>query len=44
VLTKGYGKLLIEGLPPASRVSGSWRQVLTACEDFFAGHGIEASG
>ncbi len=43
VLTKRYGQLLIESLPRAEFVTGSWPQVRTRCEDFFARHGIGAS-
>jgi ATP-dependent DNA helicase DinG len=42
VVTKRYGPLLLEGLPRAERVVGSWSQVRTKCEDFFARHGIGA--
>jgi ATP-dependent DNA helicase DinG len=40
VVTKRYGALILEGLPPASRVVGDWAEVRGACEDFFARHGI----
>ncbi len=43
VITKRYGPMLLEGLPPAERVVGSWQQVRTKCEDFFARHGIGAA-
>jgi ATP-dependent DNA helicase DinG len=43
VVTKRYGAMLLEGLPPAERVIGSWAQVRTKCEDFFARHGIGAA-
>lgn len=43
VVTKRYGAMLLEGLPPAERVIGSWQQVRTKCEDFFARHGIGAA-
>jgi ATP-dependent DNA helicase DinG len=42
VVTKRYGPLLLGGLPRADRVIGSWSQVRTRCEDFFASHGIGA--
>ncbi len=42
VVTKRYGPLLLDGLPRAERVVGSWSQVRTKCEDFFARHGIGA--
>ena len=43
VVTKRYGRLILEGLPPAARVVGRWPDVRRACEEFFAGHGIEAA-
>ncbi|HEV8123774.1 MAG TPA: helicase C-terminal domain-containing protein [Gemmatimonadales bacterium] len=43
VITKRYGALVLSGLPRAERVTGTWQQVLTKCEDFFARHGIGAS-
>ena len=43
VVTKRYGRLILEGLPPAARVVGRWPEVRRACEEFFAGHGIEAA-
>lgn len=42
VVTKRYGPLLLAGLPRADRIIGSWAQVRTRCEDFFARHGIGA--
>ena len=42
VVTKRYGAMILEGLPPASRVVGDWGDVLGACEEFFARHGIGA--
>ena len=42
VVTKRYGHLLLSGLPRAERIVGSWRQVRTRCEDFFAQQGIGA--
>ncbi len=42
VVTKRYGHLLLSGLPRAEQVIGSWAQVRTKCEDFFARHGIGA--
>jgi ATP-dependent DNA helicase DinG len=42
VLRKSYGAMVLEGLPPAERVTGSWAQIRTRCEDFFAHHGIGA--
>jgi ATP-dependent DNA helicase DinG len=41
-VTKRYGPLLLGGLPRAERVVGTWTQVRTKCEDFFARHGIGA--
>jgi ATP-dependent DNA helicase DinG len=43
VVTKRYGPLVLSGLPRAERVVGSWVQVRTKCEDFFARFGIGAS-
>jgi ATP-dependent DNA helicase DinG len=42
VVTKQYGALILQGLPRASRVVGQWADVLGACEEFFARHGIGA--
>ena len=42
IVTKRYGELLIESLPPADRVIGPWAHVRTKVEDFFARHGIGA--
>jgi ATP-dependent DNA helicase DinG len=42
VVTKRYGPMLLGGLPRADRVIGSWTQVRTRCEDFFARQGIGA--
>jgi ATP-dependent DNA helicase DinG len=42
VAVKRYGPLVLEGLPPAERVIGTWAQVRTRCEDFFAQFGIGA--
>jgi len=42
VVTKRYGPLVLGGLPRAERVVGTWAQVRTRCEDFFARHGIGA--
>ncbi len=43
VVTKRYGPLVLGGLPRAERLVGSWAQVRTRCEDFFAQFGIGAS-
>jgi ATP-dependent DNA helicase DinG len=43
VVTRRYGPLVLHGLPPADRVIGSWAEVRTRCEDFFARFGIGAS-
>ncbi|HEX9164978.1 MAG TPA: helicase C-terminal domain-containing protein [Gemmatimonadales bacterium] len=42
VVTKRYGPAILDSLPPADRIVGSWAQVRTACEDFFARFGIGA--
>jgi ATP-dependent DNA helicase DinG len=41
-VTKRYGPMLLDGLPGAEQVIGTWAQVRTKCEDFFARHGIGA--
>jgi len=41
-VTKRYGPMLLGGLPRAEQVVGTWTQVRTKCEDFFARHGIGA--
>jgi ATP-dependent DNA helicase DinG len=43
VVSRRYGLALLDGLPPADRVIGSWATVRTKIEDFFARHGIGAS-
>ncbi len=40
VVTKRYGPLMLAGLPRAEKVIGSWAEVRTKCEDFFARHGL----
>jgi ATP-dependent DNA helicase DinG len=42
VITKRYGRLVLDGLPAADRVIGTWAQVRTRIEDFYARHGIGA--
>jgi ATP-dependent DNA helicase DinG len=42
VVTKRYGAIILEGLPPATRLVGPWADVRAACEEFFARHGIGA--
>jgi len=34
--------MILEGLPPATRLVGHWADVRGACEEFFARHGIGA--
>jgi ATP-dependent DNA helicase DinG len=41
-VTRRYGPMLLGGLPRAERVVGTWTQVRTKCEDFFARYGIGA--
>ena len=43
VITKRYGPLILGGLPQAETVVGTWAQVRTKCEDFFARHGLGVS-
>jgi ATP-dependent DNA helicase DinG len=40
IVTRRYGAIVLESLPPAERVIGSWTEVRTRCEDFFARFGI----
>jgi ATP-dependent DNA helicase DinG len=40
VVTRRYGSLVLESLPDAARAVGSWEDVRSACEEFFARHGI----
>jgi ATP-dependent DNA helicase DinG len=42
VVTKRYGRMMLEGLPPASKAIGNWVDVRRALEEFFAQHGIGA--
>jgi ATP-dependent DNA helicase DinG len=42
VVTKRYGELILEGLPPASKAIGNWADVRRVLEEFFAQHGIGA--
>jgi len=35
IVTKAYGRELLEGLPPARRKVGPWSQVLTDVRDFY---------
>jgi ATP-dependent DNA helicase DinG len=43
VVTKRYGTLILDGLPPASRVVAGWEEIRDACEEFFARTGSAAS-
>ena len=43
VLKKRYGQQVLDGLPRAEQVTGSWRHVRTKIEDFFARHGVAAT-
>jgi ATP-dependent DNA helicase DinG len=40
IVTKRYGAVMLEGLPPAARVVGAWDEVRDEVEEFFARHGI----
>jgi len=42
VVTKRYGEMILEGLPPASKAIGNWTDVRRVVEEFFAQHGIGA--
>jgi ATP-dependent DNA helicase DinG len=39
VVTKGYGKGLLEGLPPARRIIGKWADLLGTVRDFYRTEG-----
>ncbi|HEX5388014.1 MAG TPA: helicase C-terminal domain-containing protein [Gemmatimonadales bacterium] len=43
VVTRRYGPLVLGGLPRADRIVGSWPEVRTRLEDFFARFGVGAS-
>jgi ATP-dependent DNA helicase DinG len=43
VISKRYGPMVLHGLPRAERIVGTWAQVRTKCEDFFARNGIGAT-
>jgi len=40
VVTKRYGAMMLEGLPPASKAIGNWPDVRRELEEFFAMHSI----
>ena len=42
VVTKRYGRMILEGLPPATKAIGNWVDVRRVLEEFFAQHGIGA--
>ena len=42
VVTKRYGEMILEGLPPATKAIGNWVDVRRVLEEFFAQHGIGA--
>ena len=42
IITKSYGPVLLESLPPAAQVVGGWAEVRGAVEEFFARHGVGA--
>src|SRR6185436_13888685 len=42
VVTKRYGEMILEGLPPASKAIGNWSDIRGELEEFFAMHGIGA--
>jgi ATP-dependent DNA helicase DinG len=39
VVTRRYGARVLEGLPRADRIIGSWDEIRDACEEFFARRG-----
>jgi ATP-dependent DNA helicase DinG len=42
IVSQNYGPLLMSSLPDARRVVGSWDDVRSAAEEFFAAHGVVA--
>ena len=42
VVTKRYGAMMLEGLPPATKAIGNWPEIRHELEEFFAMHGIGA--
>ena len=42
VLSRTYGKVLIQSLPPARQAIGTWQEVRAAAEEFFALHDVGA--
>ncbi len=42
VLSRPYGQTLIRSLPPARQAIGTWEDVRTAAEEFFAMHNVGA--
>ena len=42
VVTKRYGAMMLEGLPPASKAIGNWPDIRRELEEFFAMHSIGA--
>jgi ATP-dependent DNA helicase DinG len=42
IVSKTYGRVLLESLPPAAQVIGPWSEVRGSVEDFFARHGMGA--
>ena len=42
VVTKRYGAMMLEGLPPAAKAIGNWPDILRELEEFFAMHSIGA--
>jgi hypothetical protein len=39
IVSRGYGQMLLDSLPPAERVIGPWAQIRAAATEFFAIHG-----
>ncbi len=42
VLSRTYGKVLIQSLPPARQAIGTWQEIRAAAEEFFALHYVGA--
>jgi ATP-dependent DNA helicase DinG len=41
-VTKRYGAVMLDGLPPATRITASWDEIRSEVEEFFARRGIGA--
>ena len=39
IVSRGYGQMLLDSLPPAERLIGPWASIRAAATDFFATRG-----